>query len=73
MLFALLRPGSILDKVRLIDPGGLEPLDADLESFTNRLDAGNHAPGRALTDPGSFSAIGSACSDRVVRNSRRGK
>ena len=73
IFFALPRPGSIRDKARLRGRRGLEPLDADLETFTNRLNAENHTRKRALTDPGLISGIGNACSDRVMRNSRRGK
>jgi len=38
------------------DPGGLEVLEADLESFMARLTAENHTLKRALTDPHFFSA-----------------
>jgi formamidopyrimidine-DNA glycosylase len=48
------------------DPGGLEILDADLESFTNRLTKENHTLKRALTDPHFFSGIGNAYSDEIL-------
>ena len=49
-----------------LDPGGLEVLDADLETFTRVLTASNHTLKRALTDPRSFSGIGNAYSDEIL-------
>lgn len=48
------------------DPGGLEVLDADLESFTARLTLENHTLKRSLTDPHFFSGIGNAYSDEIL-------
>jgi formamidopyrimidine-DNA glycosylase len=48
------------------DPGGLEVLDADLESFKARLIQENHTLKRALTDPHFFSGIGNAYSDEIL-------
>lgn len=48
------------------DPGGLEVLEADLESFTARLTAENHTLKRSLTDPHFFSGIGNAYSDEIL-------
>ncbi len=48
------------------DPGGLEILDADLESFADRLTKENHTLKRALTDPHCFSGIGNAYSDEIL-------
>jgi len=48
------------------DPGGLEVLGADLESFTTRLTRENHTLKRALTDPHLFSGIGNAYSDEIL-------
>jgi len=48
------------------DPGGLEVLEADLESFKARLTAENHTLKRSLTDPHSFSGIGNAYSDEIL-------
>ena len=48
------------------DPGGLEVLDADLESFKARLTLENHTLKRALTDPHFFSGIGNAYSDEIL-------
>jgi formamidopyrimidine-DNA glycosylase len=48
------------------DPGGLEVLEADLQSFTTRLTRENHTLKRALTDPHLFSGIGNAYSDEIL-------
>ena len=48
------------------DPGGLEVLEADLESFAARLTKENHTLKRALTDPHFFSGIGNAYSDEIL-------
>ncbi|MDX1396010.1 MAG: DNA-formamidopyrimidine glycosylase family protein [Gemmatimonadota bacterium] len=48
------------------DPGGLEPLDADLDAFRARITLRNHTLKRALTDPGLFSGIGNAYSDEIL-------
>jgi len=48
------------------DPGGLEVIDASLESFKERLVKENHTLKRALTDPHFFSGIGNAYSDEIL-------
>ena len=48
------------------DPGGLEPLECQLDDFCDRLDSGNHTLKRALTDPRLFSGIGNAYSDEIL-------
>ena len=48
------------------DPGGLEVLDADFESFKARLTKESHTLKRALTDPHFFSGIGNAYSDEIL-------
>ena len=48
------------------DPGGLEVLEAELDSFAARLTAENHTLKRALTDPHFFSGIGNAYSDEIL-------
>jgi len=53
-----------------MDPGGVEPLDADLAAFTARLTAGNHTLKRALTDPRLFSGIGNAYADEILHRAR---
>jgi formamidopyrimidine-DNA glycosylase len=53
-----------------MDPGGLEPLDADPAAFAARLTAENHTLKRALTDPRLFSGIGNAYSDEILHRAR---
>lgn len=48
------------------DRGGLEVLDADLETFKARLTVENHTLKRSLTDPHFFSGIGNAYSDEIL-------
>jgi formamidopyrimidine-DNA glycosylase len=52
------------------DPGGLEVLDASLETFAKTLTARNHTLKRALTDPQLFSGIGNAYSDEILHRAR---
>ena len=52
------------------DPGGLEPLEADLVAFAARLRAENHTVKRALTDPHVISGIGNAYSDEILHAAR---
>jgi len=47
-------------------PGGIEPLDADLQTFTAALTRRNHTLKRALTDQTLFSGIGNAYSDEIL-------
>jgi len=54
------------DGLHALDPGGLEPLDADLQTFKARLKSENHTLKRALTDPHLFSGIGNAYSDEIL-------
>ena len=58
------------DGLRELDPGGLEVLSADLESFAARLTAANHTLKRALTDPRLFSGIGNAYSDEILHRAQ---
>ena len=53
-----------------LDPGGLEVLEADLDSFSNVLTSANHTLKRALTDPRLFSGIGNAYSDEILFEAR---
>ena len=48
------------------DPGGLDILAADLETFTARLQSESHTLKRALTDPHLFDGIGNWLSDEVL-------
>jgi formamidopyrimidine-DNA glycosylase len=52
------------------DMGGLEPIDADLTTFRERLMRENHTLKRALTDPRLFSGIGNAYSDEILHRAR---
>ena len=56
--------------LRAIDPGGLEPLTADLKRFAAALRSANHTLKRALTDPRLFSGIGNAYSDEILWQAR---
>ena len=58
------------DGLRSLDPGGLEPLTANLTAFTAALAAENHTLKRALTDPRIFSGIGNAYSDEILHHAR---
>jgi formamidopyrimidine-DNA glycosylase len=49
-----------------LDPGGLDVLDIDVETFARALRANNHTLKRALTDPHIFSGIGNAYSDEIL-------
>jgi formamidopyrimidine-DNA glycosylase len=53
-----------------LDPGGLEVLTADFESFAARLTSANHTLKRALTDPHWFSGIGNAYSDEILHHAQ---
>jgi len=54
------------DAVRALDPGGIEPMDADVEGFAAALRRENHTIKRALTDPRLLSGIGNAYSDEIL-------
>ncbi len=56
--------------LRALDRGGLEPLQADLASFSAALRRENHTLKRVLTDPGLFSGIGNAYSDEILHRAR---
>lgn len=49
-----------------LDPGGIDVLAADLDSFRAALAAENHTLKRALTDPRMVSGIGNAYSDEIL-------
>jgi formamidopyrimidine-DNA glycosylase len=53
-----------------LDPGGIEPLETDLEGFRAALTLENHTLKRALTDPHIFSGIGNAYSDEILHAAR---
>jgi len=56
--------------LRALDAGGIEVLDADLQSFAAALQSANHTLNRALTDPRLFSGIGNAYSDEILHRAR---
>jgi formamidopyrimidine-DNA glycosylase len=56
--------------LRALDPGGLEVLGADFDSFLSTLISENHTLKRALTDPRLFSGIGNAYSDEILHRAR---
>lgn len=56
--------------LQALNPGGLEVLESDLNSFAARLTSENHTLKRALTDPRLFSGIGNAYSDEILHRAR---
>lgn len=54
------------EALREFDAGGLEVLEADFETFRDRLRVENHTLKRSLTDPRIFSGIGNAFSDEIL-------
>jgi formamidopyrimidine-DNA glycosylase len=54
------------EAVRAADPGGIEPMEADVEAFAAALRRENHTVKRALTDPRLLSGIGNAYSDEIL-------
>src|SRR6188768_2925646 len=52
------------------DPGGIDVLEVDLETFARALRRDNHTLKRALTDPHLFSGIGNAYSDEILHAAR---
>ena len=52
--------------LRSLDPGGIDVLAADVNSFRDALTVENHTLKRALTDPRLVSGIGNAYSDEIL-------
>ena len=52
--------------LRSVDPGGIDVLTSDLNSFRAALTAENRTLKRALTDPRLLSGIGNAYSDEIL-------
>jgi formamidopyrimidine-DNA glycosylase len=52
--------------LRSIDPGGIDVLSSDLDSFRSALMVENRTLKRALTDPRILSGIGNAYSDEIL-------
>src|SRR6202789_3697108 len=53
-----------------VDPGGIDVLAADLDSFRAALSSENHTLKRALTDPRLVSGIGNAYSDEILHGAQ---
>lgn len=58
------------EALREHDPGGIEPLEVDLASFSAALRERNHTLKRALTDPRILSGIGNAYSDEILHRAK---
>ena len=58
------------DALETLDPGGIDPLGSDLETFRRALSAENHTLKRALTDPHVIDGIGNAYSDEILHAAR---
>lgn len=56
--------------LRASDPGGIDVLQSDLDTFSRVLTQTNHTVKRALTDPHLFSGIGNAYSDEILFRAR---
>ncbi len=54
------------DALRATDPGGIDVLGNDLDTFRNALTFENRTLKRALTDPRILSGIGNAYSDEIL-------
>jgi formamidopyrimidine-DNA glycosylase len=54
------------EALRSIDPGGIDVLSSDLNSFREALTIENRTLKRALTDPRILSGIGNAYSDEIL-------
>jgi formamidopyrimidine-DNA glycosylase len=67
---ASIRLASSEEALASLDPGGVEPLDVDLDGFREALMRENHTLKRALTDPHIFSGIGNAYSDEILHAAR---
>jgi len=58
------------EAVRALDPGGVEVLEIDLDTFRRLLTRERHTLKRTLTDPHLFSGIGNAYSDEILHRAR---
>ena len=56
--------------LKAMDPGGIEVLETDLETFRKRIFSENHTLKRALTDPRLFAGIGNAYSDEILHHAK---
>ena len=55
-----------IDDLLLLNPGGIEVFESNLQEFQAALQSSNHTLKRALTDPRIFSGIGNAYSDEIL-------
>jgi formamidopyrimidine-DNA glycosylase len=58
------------ESLQYMDPGGIDVLTSDLDSFRVALSAENRTLKRALTDPRLVSGIGNAYSDEILHAAR---
>ena len=58
------------EALRSMDPGGIDVLTGDLDSFRAALTAENRTLKRALTDPRIVSGIGNAYSDEILHTAQ---
>src|SRR3989442_1626752 len=58
------------DGVKALDPGGVEVLDIDLQTFRSLMTRERHTLKRTLTDPHLFSGIGNAYSDEIFHRAK---
>jgi len=65
-LFVVSGPAALQEH----DPGGINVLEIDRETFGRALRRDNHTLKRALTDPHLFSGIGNAYSDEILHAAR---
>jgi formamidopyrimidine-DNA glycosylase len=56
--------------VKALDPGGVEVLEIDLDTFRSLITRERHTLKRTLTDPHLFSGIGNAYSDEILHRAR---
>ena len=54
------------EELLAMDPGGIDVLTSDLDSFRHALTAENRTVKRALTDPRILSGVGNAYSDEIL-------
>jgi len=58
------------DRLRELDPGGIDVMSCSVEEFSEALTRNHHTLKRALTDPRLFSGIGNAYSDEILHAAR---
>jgi formamidopyrimidine-DNA glycosylase len=58
------------EPLRDADPGGIDILNSDLDSFRTVLTSENHTLKRALTDPRLVSGVGNAYSDEILHSAK---